>query len=166
MPRTRQDDDSSKPESRLLNLRNLLLCGTTLTAAYLPCALGTTSLAQQTTGTPGSPGATTALTPGKHTVVFDFKYDGRGFGNGTGVLKVDDKEVATSKIPHSLPFIIPVEETFDVGVATRNGVEDNDYRVPSRFAGKLDKLTVKVGPVQLTSDEHQVIRHARAGANN
>jgi hypothetical protein len=164
MPRTRQDDDSSKPESRLLDLRNLLPCGTTLTAAYLLCALGTTSLAHQTIGTPASPGA---MTPGMHTVVFDFKYDGPGFGKGgTGVLKVDDKEVATSKIPHTLPFIIPVEETFDASVATRNGVEDNDYQVPFRFAGKLDKLTVKVGPVQLTSDEHQVIRHARAGANN
>ena len=61
MTRNRKDDDSSKPESRSLNRRNLLLCGTTLTAAYLLCALGTTSLAQQTTGTPGSPGATTTI---------------------------------------------------------------------------------------------------------
>jgi arylsulfatase len=38
--------------------------------------------------------------------------------------------------------------------------------VPFRFSGKIDKLTVRVGPVQLTSDEQQVIRHARAGANN
>ena len=36
-----------------------------------------------------------ALAPGKHTVVFDFTYDGPGFGKGgTGVLKVDGKEVA------------------------------------------------------------------------
>jgi hypothetical protein len=36
-----------------------------------------------------------ALTPGKHTIVFDFKYDGPVFGKGgTGILKVDDKEVA------------------------------------------------------------------------
>jgi arylsulfatase len=46
-----------------------------------------------------------ALTPGKHTVEFDFKYDGLGMGTlafndlsgigrgGTGVLKVDGKEV-------------------------------------------------------------------------
>src|SRR4029079_9620553 len=61
MTRNRKDDNSSKPESRLQNRRNLLLCGTTLTAAYLLCALGTTSLAQQTTGTPGSPGATTTI---------------------------------------------------------------------------------------------------------
>ena len=39
-----------------------------------------------------------ALTPGKHTIVFDFKYDGPGFGKGgTGVLKVDGKEVATRR---------------------------------------------------------------------
>ena len=47
-----------------------------------------------------------ALTPGKHTIVFDFKYDGPGFGKGgTGVLKVDGKEVASKKIPHTIPFL-------------------------------------------------------------
>jgi arylsulfatase len=108
-----------------------------------------------------------ALAPGKHTIVFDFTYDGPGFGKGgTGILKVDDKEVATKKIPHTIPFIISVEETFDVGVDTRTGVEDKDYQAPFRFTGKLDKLTVRLGPVQLTRDEHQVIRHARAEADN
>ena len=43
-----------------------------------------------------------ALPPGKHTIVFDFKYDGPGFGKGgTGVLKVDDTEVAINKVPHT-----------------------------------------------------------------
>ena len=41
-----------------------------------------------------------ALTPGKHTVVFDFKYDGPGFGKGgTGVLSVDGKEVVREYDP-------------------------------------------------------------------
>ena len=44
-----------------------------------------------------------ALTGGKHTVMFDFKYDGPGFGKGgTGVLSVDGKErppVKRSRIP-------------------------------------------------------------------
>ena len=56
-----------------------------------------------------------ALTPGKHTLEFDFKYDGLGMGTlafnnmsgigrgGTGVLKVDGKEVATQKMEHTLP---------------------------------------------------------------
>lgn len=108
-----------------------------------------------------------ALAPGKHTIVFDFKYDGPGFGKGgTGVLKVDDKEVATSKVPHTLPFIMSIDETFDVGVDTRTPVDDKDYQVPFRFTGKLGKLTLKLGPVQLTSEDHQVIQHARADAHN
>ena len=108
-----------------------------------------------------------ALAPGKHTIVFDFRYGGPGFGKGgTGILKVDDKEVATNKIPHTTPFIFAIDETFDVGVDTRTPVDDKDYQVPFRFNGKLDKLTIKLGPVQLTSEEHQVIRHARADADN
>ena len=40
-----------------------------------------------------------SLKPGKHTIVFDFKYDGPGLGKGgTGVLTVDGKELATQTI--------------------------------------------------------------------
>ena len=91
-----------------------------------------------------------ALTPGKHTIVFDFTYDGPGFGKGgTGVLKVDGKEVASKKIPHTIPFLMTIDETFDVGVDTRTPVDDKDYQVPFRFTGKLDKLTVKLKPSAL-----------------
>ena len=39
--------------------------------------------------------------------MFDFTYDGPGIGKGgTGVLKVDGKEVATQKIPHTIPFLL------------------------------------------------------------
>ena len=60
------------------------------------------------------------LTPGNPRLEFDFKYDGLGagtmaFGNysgvgqgGTGVLKVDGKEVATEKMAHTLPVHPPV----------------------------------------------------------
>ena len=108
-----------------------------------------------------------ALTPGKHTIVFDFTYDGPGFGkSGTGVLKVDDREVATRKILHTIPFLMAIDETFDVGVDNRTPVDDKDYQVPFRFTGKIAKLTFKLGPVQLTSDDHQVIQHALANARN
>jgi arylsulfatase A-like enzyme len=108
-----------------------------------------------------------ALAPGRHTIVFDFKYDGPGFGKGgTGVLKVDDKEVATSKVPHTVPFIMTVDETFDVGIDSRTPVDDKDYQVPFRFTGKLDKLTFKLGPVQLTNEDHQIIQHALANAHD
>jgi hypothetical protein len=99
-----------------------------------------------------------ALAPGRHTIVFDFTYDGPGFGKGgTGVLKVDGQEVASQKVPRTIPFLMALDETFDVGVDTRTPVDDNDYRVPFRFTGKLAKLTFKLGPVQLTEDERKIM---------
>ncbi len=94
------------------------------------------------------------LTPGKHTIVFDFKYDGPGFGKGgTGVLSVDGTEVASKTIPHTIPFVETIYETFDVGVDTRTGVDDNDYQPPSRFTGKIDKLTVKLVPLNAAQEK-------------
>ncbi|MCA2409691.1 arylsulfatase [Rhizobium leguminosarum bv. viciae 248] len=94
-----------------------------------------------------------ALTPGKHTIAFHFKYDGPGFGKGgSGVLSVDGREVASKTIPHTIPFVETIYETFDVGVDTRTGVDDNDYQPPYRFTGKLDKLTVKLVPLN-TAEE-------------
>ena len=100
-----------------------------------------------------------ALTPGKHTIVFDFKYDGPGFGKGgTGVLKVDDQEVAKETMPHSIPFLMSIDETFDVGMDLRTPVDDQDYKVPFRFNGKIAKLTIKLGQEQLTEADRKVIR--------
>ena len=53
-----------------------------------------------------------------------------------------------------------------MGVDTRTPVDDNDYQVPFRFSGKLAKLTIKLGPTQLTSEDHQIIRHALANAKD
>ena len=79
-------------------------------------------------------------------VVFDFKYDGPGAGKGgTGVLSVDGKQVDTKTIPHTIPFVMEVDETFDVGVDTRTPVDDKDYQVPFRLTGKIGKLTLNLG---------------------
>jgi len=92
-----------------------------------------------------------ALTPGKHTVVFDFDYDGIGFGHGgTGTLKVDGAVVDTKKIPKTLAFLFPEDETFDVGVDTGTPIDDSDYQVPFHFQGKLIKLTVELKPISGT----------------
>jgi arylsulfatase len=88
-----------------------------------------------------------ALAPGKHSIVFDFKYDGPGVGKGgVGVLKVDGKEVANQSIAHTIPFLMPPDETFDVGVDTRTPVDDTDYQIPFQFTGNIDSLTVKLEP--------------------
>ena len=99
--------------------------------------------------------------------MFDFTYDGPGFGKGgTGLLKVDDIEVANKKIPHTIPVLMTIDETFDIGVDTRTPVDDKDYQVPFRFTGKLNKVTFKLGPTQLTSDERQAVQHALAKAKD
>jgi arylsulfatase len=85
---------------------------------------------------------------------------------GTGVLKVDGAEVATQKIPHTIAFIMPFDETFDVGVDTRTGVDDADYRVPFRFTGTINKLTIKPGPEQYTPADHKTAARAKAAASN
>ena len=103
----------------------------------------------------------------KHTITFDFKYDGPGFGKGgTGVLAVDSKELATKKIPHTAPFLLTMDETFDVGIDLRTPVDDKDYQVPFRFTGNLAKLTIKVGPEQLTAEDRKVIGERLAHARD
>jgi arylsulfatase A-like enzyme len=108
-----------------------------------------------------------ALTPGKHTILFDFKYDGPGLAKGgTGVLSVDGKEVANKTVPHTIPAIMTIDESFDVGVDTRTGVDDKDYKLPFRFTGKLDKLTIKLGPSQMMAEDQKARAEAIARVND
>jgi arylsulfatase A-like enzyme len=114
-----------------------------------------------------------ALSPGKHTLEFDFKYDGLGLGtlaynnlsgigrSGTGVLKVDGTAVATERMERTLPLILQWDENFDVGADTGTGVDDQDYQVPFRFTGKLDKLTVKLEPPVLTAEDKKMLEQAQ-----
>ena len=102
-----------------------------------------------------------ALTPGKHTIVFDYTYDGPGIAKGgSGVLRVDGNVVATGKQANSIAFLQVADETFDVGLDTRTGVNDKDYQVPFTFNGKIDTLTVKLGPIQLTEADQKKVREA------
>jgi arylsulfatase A-like enzyme len=100
------------------------------------------------------------LAPGKHTIEFDFKYDGPGPGKGgTGVLSVDGKELSQKTMEHSIPFLMAIDESFDIGSDTRTPVDDS-YELPFHFTGKIDRLTYKLGPEQLMEADHA----AKAGA--
>jgi arylsulfatase A-like enzyme len=97
-----------------------------------------------------------SIAPGKHTVGFEFKYDGPGFGKGgVGVLLVDGKEVARQQMEHTIPFTTQWDETFDVGSDTGTPVDDKDYQVPFRFTGKLNKLTVNLKPTGLSAEDQR-----------
>ena len=97
------------------------------------------------------------LTPGKHTIEFDFKYDGPGMAKGgTGVLRVDGKDVANKSIAHTIPGVLTIDETFDIGSDTRTPVDDS-YAVPFRFTGTINKLTFHLGPEQLTAADRKAM---------
>src|SRR4051794_8270967 len=49
----------------------------------------------------------------------------------------------------TVPFLLPADESFDIGIDTRTGVNDQDYQVPFRFDGKIEKLTFNLGREQL-----------------
>jgi arylsulfatase len=105
------------------------------------------------------------LTPGRHTLVFDFKYDGLGAGTlafnnmsglgrpGTGTLIVDGKAVQTIVMDHTLPMILQWDESFDVGSDTLTGVNDADYQPPFALTAKLNKLTINVNRPQLSPED-------------
>src|SRR5215468_10255258 len=81
------------------------------------------------------------LSPGKHSIEFDFKYDGLGFATlasnnmsgirraGTGTLTVDGKVVATETMDRTVPLVLQWDETFDIGADTGTPVDDHDYQV-------------------------------------
>lgn len=116
------------------------------------------------------------LSPGKHTVEFDFKYDGAGIGtlafnsfsglgrSGVGTLKVDGKEVATKKMEKTLPMILQWDEAMDIGSDTLTGVNDEDYTPPFPLTAKLDKLTIKIDRPQLS--EADIAKLQEAMRNN
>jgi arylsulfatase len=117
-----------------------------------------------------------ALAPGKHTLEFDFEYDGLGLGtlafnsmsgigrSGTGVLKIDGKVVATQKMERTIPLILQWDETFDVGADTGTPVDDRDYQVPFKFTGKLNKLTLRIDRPRLTAEDERRLSEAARNA--
>lgn len=107
------------------------------------------------------------LKAGKHTIVFQFKYDGPGFGKGgTGELFVDGDSVAKKTLDHMTPVMFPEDEDFDIGQDTRTGVAMIEYRydTPFKFTGKITKLRFDLGRPQYTAAEHNAAaeRVARA----
>ena len=61
--------------------------------------------------------------------------------------------VATKKMDRTLPLILQWDESFDIGSDTLTGVNDEDYKPPFTFTGKLNKLTIKVDRPQLSPED-------------
>jgi arylsulfatase A-like enzyme len=107
-----------------------------------------------------------SLKPGKHTIVFDFKLAEPGLGKGgTGVLSVDGRELSRKTVAHTIPFLMSLDESLDIGSDTRTGVDDS-YKLPFRFTGTIDKLTFKLGKEQISAEERKLTEHVLATAHD
>lgn len=87
-----------------------------------------------------------ALQPGKATLVFDFAYDGGGFGKGgNGTLSVNGNKVAEGRIERTQPMIFSADETADVGIDDATPVVAGiGEGAKTRFTGKIEKVTINV----------------------
>jgi len=113
-----------------------------------------------------------ALAAGKHTLEFDFTYDGLGAGTlayndlsgigrgGTGTLKVDGKSVATEKLDYTVPMTKPLDTVVNIGDATLSPVDDKDYQVPFKFTGTINKITIKLEPPVLSPADIKKLKAA------
>ena len=121
---------------------------------------------------------TEALSPGKHVVEFEFKYDGMGAGTlafndfsgvgkgGTGTLRVDGKDVHTQEMKQTLPMILQWDEAFDIGSDTLTGVNDADYQPPFPLTATLEKLTIKIDRPQLSDADKAKLEAAMKAASD
>lgn len=88
-----------------------------------------------------------ALTPGKHTIRFEFEKTGKetaGAG-GVGRLYVDGKKTGEEKIPRTTAYGYSLDETFDVG-ADKGSPVTPDYRPRAEFTGKIAKIDFDLKP--------------------
>ncbi len=113
-----------------------------------------------------------ALSEGRHTLEFDFRYDGLGAGTlaynsvsgigrgGTGTLRVDGKQVDTQTLEHTLPMTKPLDTVVNISDATLTPVDDKDYQIPFKFTGKIDRITIRLEPPELSPDDIKKLKEA------
>jgi arylsulfatase len=83
-----------------------------------------------------------ALAPGRHTITYDFVYDGGKPGSGgMSRLSVDGKKVGEARVPHTVPFIYG--EAVDVGMDGETPVTEDYKGWGNQFTGRIEKVTVE-----------------------
>jgi arylsulfatase A-like enzyme len=89
--------------------------------------------------------ASEKVTPGKHTIVFDFAYEGGRGAGGIGTIYVDGKKVAESHIAKTNCNTFGIDESADVGTDQNTPVYYG-YKGKEKFTGKIYKVTIETFP--------------------
>jgi arylsulfatase len=85
------------------------------------------------------------LPEGKVTLLYEFAYDGgrRGAG-GKGTLVVNGRKVAEGRIEKTIPNVISVDETANVGVDEETPVTEEYKERDNGFTGQIRQVTVEL----------------------
>jgi hypothetical protein len=104
-------------------------------------------------------GADEQLTPGRHEIRMEFRYDGGGHGLGGNVLLVvDGAKVAEGRVEKTIPYYFSFDETLDVGVDLGTPVTDDYPAVDNAFAGTVHTVRIDLDgqtPPSEAADEAQ-----------
>ena len=80
------------------------------------------------------------LSPGRHTIVYEFKSDGGLGKGGIGTITIDGKKTGEGRIGRTQPGLFSVDDLGDVG--TDDGTPVTDYGKSRKFTGTLHKVTI------------------------
>ncbi len=91
-----------------------------------------------------------AVSPGKHTIKYEFISDGPKPGSGgKSILFVDGNKVAEGYVPKTQPFAFSADEGADVGVDSETNVS-NDYKErDNKFTGRIHKVVIDTAPPKM-----------------
>jgi arylsulfatase len=103
-----------------------------------------------------------AVPSGKATIRFEFVYDGGGPGKGgMGTLFVNGKKVAAAQIERTQCCAFSVDDLADVGADEGTPVTEA-YKVPFKFTGKIDKVTIELQEVKAADKNEAEKSHKEA----
>jgi len=63
-------------------------------------------------------------------------------------------------------MVKPLDDTFNIGEAGAQPVNDADYKVPFNFTGTINKVTIAVDSPKLTPADIQKLQSAKQSAEN
>jgi len=87
--------------------------------------------------------ATKALAPGRHTIAYEFAYDGGPPGSGgTSRLAVDGQAASEVHVPRTMPFAYSGDEGVDVGRDNETPVTEEYVARDNAFTGRIEKVTI------------------------
>ena len=74
--------------------------------------------------------------------------------------------MATQTMERTVPLVMNLDDDFNIGATTATPLVEQDYQVPFKFTGKINKITVSVDEPQLTPEDKRKLAGAQRAAQD